>query len=131
MRVDDSREVVLRPNDATERGWGLQWRTNSLGMCDRGVFASTSHQGQSAIAFVGDSICAGWGVNADQRFELILEQVWDSPSTKDERSERRDHQLRRAGAFPGTTLVSLQSNRLAHGSGPRDLRGNRRGRGVG
>ncbi len=76
VRVDDLREVVLRPNDAIER-WGLQWRTNSLGMRDR-EYSPHKPPGTIRIAFVGDSIGAGWGVNADQRFESILEEVWDS-----------------------------------------------------
>jgi hypothetical protein len=76
VRVDDLREVALRPNDATER-WGLQWRTNSQGMRDR-EYSPHKPPGTIRIAFVGDSIGAGWGVNVEERFESILEEVWDS-----------------------------------------------------
>jgi len=73
-RVDDLREVVLKRDDATVR-WGLQWRTNTQGMRDRS-YATDKPAGTFRIALVGDSIGAGWGVNVEQRFESILEQVW-------------------------------------------------------
>ncbi len=73
-RVDDLREVVLKRDDTTER-WGLQWRTNAQGMRDQS-YASAKPAGTFRIALVGDSIAAGWGVNAEERFESILEQVW-------------------------------------------------------
>ena len=76
VRVDDLREVALRPDDATER-WGLQWHTNSQGMRDRS-YSTDKPAGTFRIAFVGDSIGAGWGVNAEERFESILEEVWDA-----------------------------------------------------
>ncbi|HKI19313.1 MAG TPA: SGNH/GDSL hydrolase family protein [Isosphaeraceae bacterium] len=74
VRVDDLREVVLKRDDATER-WGLQWRTNAQGMRDR-PYATDKPVGTFRIALVGDSIGAGWGVNVEQRFESILEQLW-------------------------------------------------------
>jgi len=74
IRVDDLREVALKRDDATER-WGVQWRTNGQGMRDQS-YATDKPAGTFRIALVGDSIGAGWGVNADQRFESILEQVW-------------------------------------------------------
>ncbi|MFI5457836.1 MAG: SGNH/GDSL hydrolase family protein [Isosphaerales bacterium] len=74
VRVDDLREVVLKRDDATER-WGLHWRTNAQGMRDR-PYATDKPAGTFRIALVGDSIGAGWGVNVEQRFESILEQVW-------------------------------------------------------
>jgi len=74
VRVNDLREVVLKPDDATVR-WGLQWRTNAQGMRDRS-YAADKPAGTFRIALVGDSIGAGWGVNVEQRFESILERVW-------------------------------------------------------
>ena len=75
VRVDDLREVVLKPNDSTVR-FGLQWRTNDRGMRDRS-YPLEKAEATFRVALVGDSIGAGWGVNAEQRFESILEQVWD------------------------------------------------------
>jgi hypothetical protein len=74
-RVNDLREVILRRNDSTKR-WGLAWRTNSQGMRDK-HYATHKPSGTICIALVGDSIGAGWGVNAEERFESILERVWD------------------------------------------------------
>ncbi len=76
VRVADLREVILRRNDAVKR-WGLDWRTNSQGMRDRD-YSVPKPPGTFRIAFVGDSIGAGWGVNAEERFESILEELWDS-----------------------------------------------------
>jgi len=76
VRVDDLREVVLKRDDTTER-WGLQWRTNAQGMRDQ-PYATDKPAGTFRIALVGDSIGAGWGVNVEQRFESILEQVWNT-----------------------------------------------------
>jgi hypothetical protein len=78
VRVDDLREVVLKPGDAVEK-WGVQWRTNAQGMRDR-PYAVERPAGTFRIAMVGDSIGAGWGVNAEQRFESMLEQAWDTRS---------------------------------------------------
>jgi lysophospholipase L1-like esterase len=75
QRVDDLREVVLKRNDETER-FGLQWRTNDQGMRDRN-YSVKKPSGTFRIAFVGDSIGAGWGVNAEDRFESILEDRWN------------------------------------------------------
>src|ERR1017187_3934935 len=75
VRVDDVREVVLKRNDVTER-FGLQWRTNDQGMRDRS-YSLQKPERAFRVALVGDSIGAGWGVNAEQRFESILEEVWD------------------------------------------------------
>jgi GDSL-like lipase/acylhydrolase family protein len=74
-RVDDLREVVLKRNDATER-FGLQWRTNDQGMRDRN-YSVKKPKGTFRVALVGDSIGAGWGVNAEDRFESILEEAWN------------------------------------------------------
>jgi GDSL-like Lipase/Acylhydrolase family len=75
IRVDDLREVVLKRNDATER-FGLQWRTNDQGMRDRN-YSTKKPSGTFRVALVGDSIGAGWGVNAEDRFESILEELWN------------------------------------------------------
>ena len=75
IRVDDLREVVLRKNDSTTR-FGLEWRTNSMGMRDR-EYSQRKPPGTFRVALVGDSIGAGWGVNAEDRFESILEETWD------------------------------------------------------
>ena len=74
-RVDDLREVVLKKNDATTR-FGLDWRTNSQGMRDR-EYSVEKPPGTFRVALVGDSIGAGWGVNAEDRFESILEELWN------------------------------------------------------
>jgi GDSL-like Lipase/Acylhydrolase family len=76
MRVDDLREVVLKRNETTER-FGLQWRTNDQGMRDRD-YSTNKPKGTFRVALVGDSIGAGWGVNAEDRFESILEDVWNT-----------------------------------------------------
>ena len=75
-RVDDLREVVLKRNDTTER-FGLQWRTNDQGMRDRN-YSVKKPMGTFRVALVGDSIGAGWGVNAEDRFESILEDAWNT-----------------------------------------------------
>jgi GDSL-like Lipase/Acylhydrolase family len=75
-RVDDLREVVLKRNETTER-FGLQWRTNDQGMRDRN-YDVKKPTGTFRVALVGDSIGAGWGVNAEDRFESILEEAWDT-----------------------------------------------------
>jgi hypothetical protein len=76
VRVDDLREVVLKKNDATTR-FGLEWRTNAQGMRDR-EYSLKKPPRTFRVALVGDSIGAGWGVNAEDRFESILEEAWDS-----------------------------------------------------
>jgi hypothetical protein len=80
VRVDDLREVTLRPSDSTDRG-GIRWSTNAHGMRDR-EYAVTRPAGTFRIAMVGDSIAAGWGVNVDDRFESILEHAWDDRSRR-------------------------------------------------
>jgi hypothetical protein len=80
MRVDDLREVVLRPGDTLQK-WGVEWRTNAQGMRDRS-YAIDKPAGTFRIALVGDSIGVGWGVNVEQRFESILEQEWDARSRR-------------------------------------------------
>jgi GDSL-like Lipase/Acylhydrolase family len=80
MRVDDMREVVLKADDAAVRR-GVLWHTNSLGMRDR-TYPVEKPPRTFRIAFVGDSIGAGWGVDVERRFESILEELWDSRARK-------------------------------------------------
>jgi hypothetical protein len=80
MRVDDLREVVLKPSDSVLK-WGVEWRTNAQGMRD-GSYSIEKAAGTFRIALVGDSIGAGWGVNVEQRFESILERDWDARSRR-------------------------------------------------
>jgi hypothetical protein len=80
VRVDDLREVVLKREDAVEKG-GVQWRTNAQGLRDR-PYASEKPDGTVRIALVGDSIGAGWGVNVEHRFESLLEQAWAARSRR-------------------------------------------------
>jgi hypothetical protein len=80
MRVDDMREVVLRANDADIRR-GVLWHTNSLGMRDR-TYSVEKPPRTFRILLVGDSIGAGWGVDVEDRFESILEELWDNRARK-------------------------------------------------
>jgi hypothetical protein len=81
VRVDDLREVALQPGATTKQG-GLEWRTNAQGMRDRD-YAPDKPAGTFRIALVGDSIGAGWGVNVEQRFESILEEIWDGRAQRE------------------------------------------------
>src|SRR5690242_5546502 len=54
IRVDDLREVALRPSDSVERG-GVRWSTNGQGMRDR-EYAVDRPAGTFRVALVGDSI---------------------------------------------------------------------------
>jgi lysophospholipase L1-like esterase len=80
VRVDDLREVALKPSASVERS-GVRWSTNSRGMRDR-EYAPAKPAGTFRIAMVGDSIAAGWGVDVDRRFESILERTWDNRSRR-------------------------------------------------
>jgi lysophospholipase L1-like esterase len=80
VRVDDLREVALKPSASVERS-GVRWSTNSQGMRDRD-YAPDKPAGTFRIALVGDSIAAGWGVDVDRRFESILERAWDDRSRR-------------------------------------------------
>lgn len=78
VRVEDLREVALRPSDSVVRG-GVRWTSNAQGLRDR-EYAVNKPAGTFRIAIVGDSIAAGWGVNEEDRFESILERAWDERS---------------------------------------------------
>jgi GDSL-like Lipase/Acylhydrolase family len=78
MRVQDLREVVLKPDDDTFNK-GVHWQTNSQGMRDR-PYSVAKPARAFRIALVGDSIGAGWGVDVERRFESILERTWDARS---------------------------------------------------
>ncbi len=119
MRVDDIRELVLRPDDDTFKK-GVHWHTNSLGMRDR-AYAVAKPPRTFRIALVGDSIGAGWGVDVEQRFESILERTLGRSLAGRERAGRRDRQLRRSGAVSGPAVVPFQPGRLADESGHGDL----------
>lgn len=78
-RVDDIREVVLRPSETIERA-GIRWATNTRGMRDR-EYQVEKPTRTFRIAMVGDSIAAGWGVDVEHRFESILERTWNERSS--------------------------------------------------
>jgi lysophospholipase L1-like esterase len=80
VRVNDLREVMLRPDDAVVKG-GVSWRTNAHGMRDS-PYSVEKPAGTFRIAFVGDSIGAGWGVDVEDRFESILETTWNARSRR-------------------------------------------------
>jgi lysophospholipase L1-like esterase len=80
IAVNDLREFVLKP-DLTFDHEGARWSTNTLGMRDR-EYSIAKPPGTFRIAFVGDSIGAGWGVNDGEGFEPLLER------SLDERSQR-------------------------------------------
>jgi hypothetical protein len=80
VRVDDLREVALRPDRAVKRR-GVEWRSNAQGMRDRS-YTTEKPAGTFRIALVGDSIGVGWGVNVEDRFESILERQWDARSRR-------------------------------------------------
>jgi lysophospholipase L1-like esterase len=72
IAVDDVREFVLKPNLTFDHE-GARWSTNALGMRDR-EYTVAKPPGTFRIAFVGDSIGAGWGVSDGEGFEPLLEQ---------------------------------------------------------
>lgn len=76
--VDDLREFVLKPNLSVAHA-GARWTTNALGMRDR-AYPTAKPPGTVRIAFVGDSIGAGWGVGDGQSFEAVLERQLDERS---------------------------------------------------
>jgi hypothetical protein len=76
--VPDVREFVLRPNLRTDLR-GASWSTNAFGMRDR-PYTRRKPPGTARIAFIGDSIGAGWGVPDDYGFEARLERALDARS---------------------------------------------------
>ena len=58
---------------------GATWSTNALGMRDRS-YETAKPPRTFRIAFVGDSIGAGWGVNDGEGFEPLLERTLDERS---------------------------------------------------
>jgi lysophospholipase L1-like esterase len=78
LGVDDLREFVLKPNLSVDHA-GARWTTNALGMRDR-AYESSKPPNTLRIAFVGDSIGAGWGVGDGQAFEAVLERRLDEQS---------------------------------------------------
>jgi lysophospholipase L1-like esterase len=81
MRVDDLREVAIAPSRSAER-FGVRWQSNSLGMRDRECAIPKPSQ-TLRVALVGESIAAGWGVNAEQGFESLLETRWNLAECRD------------------------------------------------
>jgi hypothetical protein len=75
IRVDDVRELAIEPNQSADR-WGVHWQSNSLGMRDDECEVPKP-PGCLRVGLVGESIAAGWGVNAEQGFESLLETRWD------------------------------------------------------
>ena len=78
--VDDLREFVLKPNLTFDHE-GARWSTNALGMRDR-EYTTAKPPRTFRIAFVGDSIGAGWGVNDGEGFEPLLERSLDERSRR-------------------------------------------------
>jgi hypothetical protein len=78
LGVADLREFVLKPNLSVDHA-GARWTTNALGMRDR-AYETSKPPNTIRIAFVGDSIGAGWGIGDGQSFESILERELDARS---------------------------------------------------
>jgi lysophospholipase L1-like esterase len=79
LEVADLREFVLKPNLSIIQRLGTTWTTNALGMRDK-TYATKKPLGVYRIAFAGDSIGAGWGVNDGDGFEPTLERQLDTQS---------------------------------------------------
>jgi hypothetical protein len=78
MTVSDVREFVLKP-ELRARLRGRSWSTNSFGLRDR-EYARQKPPDTFRVAFVGDSIGAGWGVDDGEGFEPRLERALDERS---------------------------------------------------
>ena len=76
--VNDLREYVLKSN-YKDSFKGSTWTTNSRGLRDR-EYAVRKPSNTFRIAFVGDSIGAGWGVSDGEGFEPRLERALDERS---------------------------------------------------
>ncbi len=79
--VDDLREYRLKPGLSILH-WGVRWTTNGRGMRDK-PYATTKPENTLRIAFIGDSIGAGWGVDDGQPFEAVLERSLDERSRQE------------------------------------------------
>jgi len=78
--VNDVREFVLKPSLSIIHD-GATWSTNERGMRDRS-YPTSKPPHTFRIAFVGDSIGAGWGVDDGKGFEPTLERLMDERSRK-------------------------------------------------
>lgn len=78
--VDDMREFVLKPDLSIVHD-GASWSTNAVGMRDR-AYATDKPSDTFRVAFVGDSIGAGWGVSDGEGFEPTWERALDERSRK-------------------------------------------------
>ncbi len=78
--VNDVREFVLKPNLSIIHD-GASWSTNAYGMRDR-TYDIAKPKGTFRMAFVGDSIGSGWGVDDGKGFEPTLERRLDEQSRK-------------------------------------------------
>ncbi len=81
QRVDELRQVVLRPSLSIVRADGTTWTTSALGMRDR-AYAVSKPAGTLRIAMAGDSIGVGLGVSDGRGFEPALEQWFDEQSRR-------------------------------------------------
>lgn len=78
LTVEDLREYVLKPNFKADLK-GAAWSTNSRGLRDR-EYRPDKPADTFRIAFVGDSIGAGWGVGDGEGFEPRLERYLSARS---------------------------------------------------
>jgi lysophospholipase L1-like esterase len=78
LAVPDVREFVLKPHFTADLR-GAPWTTNAFGMRDR-AYKRAKPGGTVRIAFIGDSIGAGWGVGDGEGFESRLERALDARS---------------------------------------------------
>jgi hypothetical protein len=76
--VPDVREFVLKPNLSADVR-GARWTTNAIGMRDM-AYSRSKPADTIRIAFLGDSIGSGWGVDDGQGFEPTLELRLDARS---------------------------------------------------
>jgi lysophospholipase L1-like esterase len=81
QRVDELREVVLRPGLSIVRADGTTWTTSELGMRDR-AYAVSKPAGTLRMAMAGDSIGVGLGVSDGRGFEPALERWFDEQSRR-------------------------------------------------
>ena len=119
MRVDDLREVVLKRDDDTTRK-GVHWHTNSQGMRDRDYALAKAPRNVSDRAG-GRLDRRGLGCRRRRAVRVDPGARLERAGSGGQRDDRRDHQLRRAGAFTGPALVPFQPGRLADEAGPGDL----------